>query len=367
MTKISRKKFLMVIRSLKFWSWTENACVRLWEQLIEQWYDVSYFSFYKDDCIYKHKWQEYCLLRKSKFLFMKVWYSIIWAIKLLKFCKCHNVDFVIAYMWSGILTSLLSKIFWNKSKVCIYLHRCMGDFPKWITRLLIYFSKRYSKKIIVLTEYEKNYLLKKFNLDKDFVSVIPNFIDLEHISTLCLEPIYGNNNYFFDNKFIFITIGRLEKIKNQELMINAFKKLNEKYPNISLIILWDWKDKQNLKNIANENVYFLWNQENVFQFLSQSDCFLLTSESESFSIAILEAMACNLPIISTKTQWPCEILENGKYWILVCHDEKSLYDAMEKILTNKKLREYYKHQSKERVKRYQKNEIIKQWEKIFNE
>ena len=100
-------------------------------------------------------------------------------------------------------------------------------------------------------------------------------------------------------------------------MVKTFIKLNEKYKNIQLIILWDWGEKTNLQKIANNNVYFLWNQGNVFKFLNKSDCFLLTSKSESFSIAILEAMACNLPIISTRTQWPSEILEGGKYWILV--------------------------------------------------
>ena len=363
-----KTKILMVIRSLKFWWWTEKACINVWDLLnSEPWYDVSYFSFYKDKHTYSHKWLEFCLWKKSRFMIIKIWYSFIWAIKLKKFCSRNDIDIIIAYMGSGILTTILSKIFGNKSQIYVYIHRCLKDFPKWISYLLVFFSKKYSYNFIVLTEYEKNYLTKYFNLSKNSVSVIPNLIDIKDIKNLSIEPINTYQELFQNHKFTFITTGRLENIKNQQLMINTFNKINTQYPNTQLIILWEWKNKGKLRKLANENVHFLWNQENVFNFLHQSDCFILTSKSESFSIAILEAMICWLPVISTKTQWPNEILDDNKYWILVNHNEVSLYNAMEKILLDKDLRIEYRNRSEERVKYYQKDEIMKKWKKLLDE
>ena len=140
-------------------------------------------------------------------------------------------------MGSGILTTILSKIFGNKSQIYVYIHRCLKDFPKWISYLLVFFSKKYSYNFIVLTEYEKNYLTKYFNLSKNSVSVIPNFIDIKDIKNLSIEPINTYQELFQNHKFTFITTGRLENIKNQQLMINTFNKINTQYPNTQLIIL----------------------------------------------------------------------------------------------------------------------------------
>lgn len=357
----------MIIRSLKFWWWTEKACVNLWNLLNEQeWYDVSYFSFYKDKHTYRHTWTEFCLEKKSNSIFIKCIYCIIWAIKVLKICKNNNINIIISYMGSGILTAILSKIYGNKPKNYIYLHRCLNDFPKWISYLFAFFSKKYSNKIIVLTEYEKHNLIKNFHIDWNKIFIIPNFINIEDIHILQSEPLNNYENLFKNNKFTFITAGRLEKIKNQQLMVKTFRKLNNNYSNTQLLILWNWEEKWNLQKIANDNIIFLWNQENVFKFLNKSDCFILTSKSESFSIAILDAMVCKLPIISTETQWPKEILQDWKYWIIVDHNEKELYNTMEKILTDEDLRNFYKKQSETRIKDYQKNEIIKLRKNILN-
>ena len=364
----SKIKILMVIKSLRFWWWTEKVCVNLWNSLNFEWwkYGVSYFTFYKDEHVYHHKWVDFCLNKKSKNIIGKVLYSFIWAIKLLNICKKENINLMIAYMWSWILASLLSKIFWNKSKLYITIHRSLLDFPKWIVSLFAFFVKRYADKIIVLTETEKNNLIKNFSIDKKKVSVIPNFIEKEKISILYKEPIENYEDIFHNNKFSFISIGRLEKIKNQKLMISTFKELNKNYPNIQLVILWDWKEKESLQKISNNNIYFLWNQENVFKYLYHSDCFLLTSISEAFPMVILEAMACNLPVISTKNQGAIDVLNNDKFWILVDYNERSLYKTMETILNNNSLRNYYKDMSKGRIQNFQKDNIIKLWENIID-
>ena len=362
----NKLKILMVIKSLKFWSWTENACVTVWNYLSSQGgCDVSYFLFYKEKNAYSHEWDEFCLWEKPDFLLWKLLRIFIWLLKLLKLCKTNKIDVMIAYMGSGILIALLSKLFRNKSKLYITIHRSLSDFPRIIVKLFAYFSNKYSDKIIVLTGSERDNLINSYYVDRKKVLVIPNSIDIEKIVSLSKEPLENYERIFNSKTFSFITVGRLEKIKNQELMVKIFTKLNEKYKNIQLIILWDWVEKTNLQKIANNNVYFLWNQENVFKFLNKSDCFLLTSKSESFSIAILEAMACNLPIISTKTQWPREILDNGKYWILVHEDEYDLYQKMERILLDEDFRLYYTKKSKERVKMYHKDYVMKLRENLF--
>lgn len=367
MVEKNKTKIMMVIRSLTFGWWTEKVCSSLWDNLSSEWYDVSYFLYYKNKQDYNHKWKEICLDKKSKNIISKIFFCVVWAIKLLKTCKDNNIDIMIAFMWSWILTSLLSKMIWNKSKLYITIHRCLQDFPRWIVNTLIFFSKRYADRIVVLTWVEKNNLVEKYNFDSNRIVVIPNYIDYEEIVALSNLPIKDYKDLFNDKRFTFITIGRLEKIKYQELIIQAFNLLNEKYKNIKLVIIWEWKQRDLLKKISNNNTYFLWNQKNIFNYLRKSDCFILTSFSESFSLAIVEAMACGLPIISTKTQWPKDILSNGKYWRLINHNKYDLYKEMEKFLSDEKWKKFYSKKSFEWIEKYQKNNIMKLWNNILNQ
>ena len=143
-------------------------------------------------------------------------------------------------------------------------------------------------------------------------------------------------------------------------MIKAFNKLNEKYPYIQLLILWDWELKFELNQISNKNVHFLWNQSNVYPFLLNSDCFLLSSISEAFPNVILEAMACNLPIISTQTQWSTHILcPDNEYGINVeSNNQEMFYRAMKRIVSDGKFSKYYSLKSMQRIKHFNRSRII---------
>ena len=124
------------------------------------------------------------------------------------------------------------------------------------------------------------------------------------------------------------------------------------------------------KNIEKE-VFFLGFQKNPFKFLRKAEIFVFPSLFEGFPNALSEAMACGLPIISTDCQsGPKEILED-KYGIVIKEYEnreklvEELVTNIEK-LENKTLRNYYSEMSLERIKEFEKEKIIKKWEKLID-
>ncbi len=353
------KNILIVIPSLKLWWWAEKVASKIWSKFYDLWYKTKYFTFYNAEKKYNYLWDEYCLNENLNWNVISKFFKLFTrAYQIKRFCKKEWIDTVFSFMEDANFSSIVSKFLWNKVKINISIRHSISDYWKWIYHRLIRFLYKYADNIVVLTQFEKNNLIKTFNIKKEKIKVIPNAIDIDLIKKLKDQDLWEYEN-LFDNKFTFITVWRLHKIKNQELIIKCFNKLSNKYSDIQLLILGDWELREKLEKLSNENVHFLWNQDNPYKFLNKSNCFLLSSLNEAFPNTMLEAMACWLLIISTEAQWPNEILDSWKYGILTKNnDEKEFYSAMEGILINENIYKKYLKYSKIRIDDFLINNII---------
>ena len=87
-------------------------------------------------------------------------------------------------------------------------------------------------------------------------------------------------------------------------------------------------------------IHFLGFKQNPYKYIKQCDCFICSSRTEGYSLAIAEAMCLGLPIISTRSAGPSEILDDGKYGMLVDNSTKGIYDGMKVFLTNSTKHDY---------------------------
>lgn len=69
-------------------------------------------------------------------------------------------------------------------------------------------------------------------------------------------------------------------------------------------------------------------KRNPFPYVKSADMMFCCSGYEGFCLAICEAMVLGIPVVSTKTSGPIEIIDNNKYGILCDHDENSMFDAV---------------------------------------
>ena len=167
-------------------------------------------------------------------------------------------------------------------------------------------------------------------------------------------------------KPVFINVARLNMEKNHAFLIRAFKLLTKKM-DATLIIIGMGKEKENLIRLIHEEdldskVHLLGYQPNPWSIMKKSDVFVLSSISESFGLVIVEAMMCGLPIIACDESagGPRNILQNGKYGILVKeHDEEVYAEAMYKIWKSKKTYLKYAALSKVRSKDFDPIKITK--------
>ena len=366
------QNIVIIIPSLQFWWGAEKVASILGTELHKEWYDISYLTFYDSKEKYPFKWTYYTLNEdQTSSFFGKIKKLFTRALKIKKFCKEHKINTVISLMEDANIPTIISRLFGNgSSKIIVSIHHSIAAYGKGLYRLCIKYLYRFADTITVLTSYERQQLTQNFKIPAQKVQIIPNGLNLDEIKEKQKAALPAEYTALFENKkFTFISVGRLNPIKNQSLMIQSFIKLNKKYPDTQLIILGEGELRTQLeKEIwCNPNIYLLGNQQNIFPFLMKSDCFLLSSLSEALPTVILEAMASGLPITSSETQWWTEIIWENTYGLIFENNSsKKLFYCMQAMYTDNSLREQYRNKSLERSQDFEIKKLIKKREKILS-
>ena len=366
------QNIVIIIPSLQFWWGAEKVASILGTELHKEWYDISYLTFYDSKEKYPFKWTYYTLNEdQTSSFFGKIKKLFTRALKIKKFCKEHKINTVISLMEDANIPTIISRLFGNGSKIIVSIHHSIAAYGKGLYRLCIKYLYRFADTITVLTSYERQQLTQNFKIPAQKVQIIPNGLNLDEIKEKQKAELPAEYTALFENKkFTFISVGRLNPIKNQSLMIQSFIKLNKKYPDTQLIILGEGELRPQLeKEIwSNPNVYLLGNHENIFPFLMKSDCFLLSSLSEALPTVILEAMACELQIITTETRGSNEILLSyNKLWIIVNNNDiEEFLNAMVIVYKNRGEDDSHKTELRKRIQKFSTKEVIQQWIPLIN-
>ena len=121
-----------------------------------------------------------------------------------------------------------------------------------------------------------------------------------------------------DNTLVFIYVGRIAKIKNTLLLIETFNRLLDNNENVCLCIVgYDGTpNKTYLYKCEQENRYpeyikFVGRKENIGDYLSFADASCMTSIKEGLGISALEAFSIGVPMLSTPSGGPPEIIISG--------------------------------------------------------
>jgi glycosyltransferase involved in cell wall biosynthesis len=185
----------------------------------------------------------------------------------------------------------------------------MKTFYKWVD-FIVAVSKGVADDVIQLT-----------GLNREKVKVIYNPVVTPEIFDQAHERV--DHPWFIDGNIpVILGIGRLTRQKDFHTLVRAFSHVRKTHP-CRLIILGEGGDLDSLRSLTREvgveeDVDFPGFQKNPFAWLSKSSLFVLSSQWEGFGIVIVEAMALGIPVVSTDcASGPAEILENGKYGILV--------------------------------------------------
>lgn len=175
-----------------------------------------------------------------------------------------------------------------------------------------------------------------------------------------------------------ITVGRLCSHKNQSMLIRAFAKIADRYPNQNLVIYGDGDYRKHVeRQIADlklENrVHLMGKTSKVSEALARASVFVLPSDFEGMPNALLEAMAVGVPSISTDCPCggPAMLIRHGENGLLVpVKDEDALADAMDRLLSDISFAEALGKAAKKDAEAYRPEKVFEKWkayiERIIN-
>ena len=175
---------------------------------------------------------------------------------------------------------------------------------------------------------------------KKEVEVIPFGVNLNEFKSANVTSIFN------ENEFVTGSIKPLEKVYNIDILIEAFAELSVKHANMKLLIIGEGTEETNLKNLCKQNgindkVIFTGriNYSEISKYFNMIDVLVNISDYESFGVSVIEAMACEKPVIVTNVGGLKEIVENDTFGSLVgIRNKKETAHAIEKYYLDKNLK-----------------------------
>lgn len=286
---------------------------------------------------------------------------------------------ILSFMdYANIISIISNWLSSKKNKVIISVHsfptaqmrEYAANFWEKIMGLLI--RKFYNKadSIIAVSKHVCNDLVENFKIDKSRIHIIHNPIDLKKIDSLSNEDV--SEKLFTKDVPIILSVGRLSKEKGFEYLLKAFSLLRGKN-NARLVILGEGKEEANLKELSinlgiDKKVFFLGFKDNPYKYMKRSTIFVLPSLYESFGLVMIEAMACGIPVIATKSYKGFEdIIEHERTGLLVnVGDEQAIAESMLRLLNDEKLRRSLSEEAKERVAKFSIEKITNQYKAVLD-
>lgn len=292
--------------------------------------------------------------------------------KLRSFVKNENINTVVSF---GDAANLINVLSFHNAECITSIRGAIGGYEqnniysKLYKRLalLIY---RFPDKIVTVSD-ELKVEMSKIS-DKNKITHIPNLYHLDDIiekANIDLPLTYSNLN---SSRFL-LCVGSLTTTKGQEILINAFKIINCKYPDLRLVLIGRGPKKPDLIELAEKlnvlsHIDFINFDPNPYRYMKRANLFVLPSLTEGFPNVLVEAMACGCPTVAFDCKTgPKEIIGQSEFGEII--NEFSSEKLAEKIvmLLNDKIRyEKLKELSIRRASDFSSDRVISQWIKILS-
>jgi N-acetyl-alpha-D-glucosaminyl L-malate synthase BshA len=232
---------------------------------------------------------------------------------------------------------------------------------------VVTFSINESDGVTAVSESLKNDTYAEFEILSN-IEVIPNFIDLERFKKQPKE--HFKLAICPNGEKLLMHTSNFRKVKRIEDIIRVFAKVQKQIPS-KLLLVGDGPERTGIEALCRDlgvyqDVRFLGKLDTIEEALSLADLFLLTSEKESFGLAALEAMACEVPVISSDAGGIPEVNIHGETgYVSKVGDIDDMVKNTVAILSDPILHKKMKKNALERAQEFDIKKILPLYEKYY--
>jgi glycosyltransferase involved in cell wall biosynthesis len=198
---------------------------------------------------------------------------------------------------------------------------------------------RCTKGILSISYGIKDRLVRGYGYAAEKIGVVYCGVDTKHFSPPSPEArsAMRQDLQIPEEALVVVSSARLHPIKRLDRLIQAFGTLSAERRDLWLLLTGEGPSRAELENVVQsvnnrENVRFLGHVEDVCPILRASDIYVLPSDEEGFGIALVEAMACELVCVATKTVGPSEIITEGVNGFLTDLTYEAVLKGLDKAL-----------------------------------
>lgn len=267
-----------------------------------------------------------------------------------KYVKENKVDFIHCHTpVGGVSGRIVGKL--NKIKTIYTAHgfHFFDGGPK--LNWMIYYPvekilSRFTDVLITINKEDFN--RAKTNLHAKKVEYIPGVgIDIGNIKSVVVDREKKRQELgVTDRHVVLLSVGELNNNKNHRLVLEALGKLQNK--KIKYFIAGTGVNDKLLEALAKtlgivDNFKLLGQRNDIYELCMVSDVFILPSLREGLSVALMEALVCNVPIVCSDIRGNNDLVKNGENGYLIGNDSNQLVDKIKALMDDKcfKSKAYY--------------------------
>ncbi len=219
-------------------------------------------------------------------------------------------------------------------------------------------NERDSKRLVVWSDFAKKIHLT-LGFEPDKIAVIPPPL-----------PLFSEEKLYSQERVNILFVGMHFKRKGGELLLKAFYELEKRYSHLTLTLVGPIPSDIGLKSSNIKHLNFVPWEKLLKEVIPQADIFVLISpKAEGYGLTALQAMAAGIPCITTNIATFPEIIDEGENGFMIePNNYLELLDRLEKLISDKNLREKIGKKAKEKVRdKFSPQVVLAKLEKIYQE